>query len=1057
MQNRHVEMVMFDEYEAYLKKYQKIYGLKTVVLYQNGMFFELYGVDNDKEKVGCVREVAEILNIQLTRRDKSILENNRVNFLMAGFPINSIDRYITMLTEENAFVTVVVEQVTPAPKPQRAVTNIVGPSTNLKYLSGKKENTNNNYLLSIYLESEGTKVHQVKTINMLTIGLCAIDVSTGQTLAYQVFNTIEDNNLALDETYRTIQTLQPREVMITSRNLQMTENDLVAQLDLSNCLVHCYLNEVPTEYYKLSYQNEFLKTVFPKTGLLTAIEFLDLEQMPTAVVSFMSLLKFCYNQNETIINEIDRPLIWHSPNHLILDNNCINQLNLISKDNRREGNVFNLIDHTSTSMGRRFLKQQLLMPLISVKEINQRYDYIEALIQPIDETQIVKNAGKVKKMASHEKYYLFQKYEPYLNQINDIERYQRKICLGMLQPAEFSQLHASYEQIAELIQLLQQESNPILKTLVTSNLVINFQQYMMDYQKIVDLNEIGKYNLGNITASFFKSGYNAEIDQLQTQIVNTEQFFKSLCLTMGTYITKGGEGVVYYSTTAGEYLIELTNARYETFKSICLSPMTIVVGKLKSVVDPKLFQVRKSPNGRSCKVTSPQIQSMSEILTQNQEALLNKVVEVYRVFLSDMHLRYQSVMKDLIRVVSMFDFYKSNAKTAMLYNYCRPEIDQDSEITASYVSVSQIRHPLIERIQQTQTYVPQDIELRHQQRGMILYGLNSAGKSSLMKAIGILIILAQCGMYVSATQFKYHPYKTLLTRIMSNDNLFKGLSSFAVEMGELRGILKRADAYSMVLGDEICHSTETQSALSLVASAVITLSRANANFLFTTHLHQLSAVNQVTSLDNVKMCHLKVKYDEKLGELVYDRRLAEGPGDPIYGLLVAQAMGLDRTFIDLANEIRKTIMNVPELVPIKKSRYNTDVYMNHCGIPTCENQAVDTHHIKFQSMADDKGFISNLQKNHKSNLIPLCKACHMKVHNQQVGEYKYVINGYVMTIDGLKLDYETVLNTKQTSDIDPAIDQCVNLFKTDAKHHVGFRIEPQVEPTKVKIGLKSKK
>src|SRR3990170_6803133 len=115
---------------------------------------------------------------------------------------------------------------------------------------------------------------------------------------------------------------------------------------------------------------------------------------------------------------------------------------------------------------------------------------------------------------------------------------------------------------------------------------------------------------------------------------------------------------------------------------------------------------------------------------------------------------------------------------------------------------------------------------------MLVYGVNSCGKSSLMKAIGIAVVMAQAGMYVPAQSFDYKPYKFILTRILGNDNLFKGLSSFAVEMAELRSILKRANKNSLVLGDEICHGTETVSAVSIVASAILHLSDRNSSFIF---------------------------------------------------------------------------------------------------------------------------------------------------------------------------------------------------------------------------------
>ena len=121
------------------------------------------------------------------------------------------------------------------------------------------------------------------------------------------------------------------------------------------------------------------------------------------------------------------------------------------------------------------------------------------------------------------------------------------------------------------------------------------------------------------------------------------------------------------------------------------------------------------------------------------------------------------------------------------------------------------RHPIIERINEKKEYIGNDIELS--EKGILLYGVNSSGKSSLMKAVGLNIIMAQSGMFVPAHEFTYEPYHHIFTRIFGSDNIYKGLSSFAVEMIELRNILKRSNKFSLILGDEICNGTESISGI----------------------------------------------------------------------------------------------------------------------------------------------------------------------------------------------------------------------------------------------------
>ena len=137
---------------------------------------------------------------------------------------------------------------------------------------------------------------------------------------------------------------------------------------------------------------------------------------------------------------------------------------------------------------------------------------------------------------------------------------------------------------------------------------------------------------------------------------------------------------------------------------------------------------------------------------------------------------------------------------------------KETENSASYICAKTLRHPIIEIINSRVKYVPNDIHLGDdaKESGLLLFGMNSSGKSSFMKAVGLNIIMAQAGMFVASSNFIYKPYKYLFTRIRNNDNLYAGLSSFEVEMKEFKVILKYANEESIILGDELCSGTETQ-------------------------------------------------------------------------------------------------------------------------------------------------------------------------------------------------------------------------------------------------------
>jgi hypothetical protein len=163
--------------------------------------------------------------------------------------------------------------------------------------------------------------------------------------------------------------------------------------------------------------------------------------------------------------------------------------------------------------------------------------------------------------------------------------------------------------------------------------------------------------------------------------------------------------------------------------------------------------------------------------------------------------------------------------------------------------------------------------------------------------------MAQIGFYVACTKFTYFPYKKIFTRINGDDNIFKGMSSFAVEMDELRSILKYSDHHSIVLGDEICKGTEETSALSIVSASIMRFCNNNVNFIMATHFHKLYELEVINNINNIKFMHLSISYDEDNGSIIYGRKLQDGPGSTLYGIEVAKYIIEDELFIDNAQNI----------------------------------------------------------------------------------------------------------------------------------------------------------
>ena len=213
----------------------------------------------------------------------------------------------------------------------------------------------------------------------------------------------------------------------------------------------------------------------------------------------------------------------------------------------------------------------------------------------------------------------------------------------------------------------------------------------------------------------------------------------------------------------------------------------------------------------------------------------------FKALFQELHEKYGDTLDLIVNTISEMDVYMAAAKTSLLYNYCRPTLKQGE----SFIHAKQLRHPIIERINDKVDYIPNDVTIGGDNKtGMLLYGCNACGKSSYMKAVGVNLIFAQSGFFVAAEQFNYSPYETLFTRISGDDNMFKGQSSFAVEMLELRNIFKRCNSKSLVLGDELCKGTESTSGLAIVAAGICQLIKKQTQFVFATHIHGLDTVQK---------------------------------------------------------------------------------------------------------------------------------------------------------------------------------------------------------------------
>lgn len=1074
-------------------KYVEKYGERVLILMLVGSFYEMYSVfDNGPNLL----ELSKLLNIVCTRKQKS-MEESENNPKMMGFQMNSLDKFLEILTNNNYTVIVYdqYEQIEGNKKKIiRKKSAIYTKSNNIKNI----QQNNNNYLISIYIKSNLSKNNNLKEV-----GLSCIDLSTGHVFVHSSYSEKFDEYIALDDTVRYINNINPGELLIYNECQDINQQYLYGYLNLEQNKCR-YYTEIDKKYKNITFQNEFIKNIYPKSEtLLTPIEQLNLEKEPNIVISLCLLFDFIYDKTPEYLKDIKYPEFKFDNSHLILDNDAMSQLDIFT--NTQNTNIqtkykclFDVINETITPLGERYLKNILSSCFTNEKTLNEIYN----ITHNIQEKNISNNLTIL------------------LKEIQDIERLARKIELKMIRPYELFMFVNSYENILKIHNLLNDFDE--FKKLIKNNFN---KEIILFIKEINNVFEIDKLNLCyeisfDEKINIYKKNIHPEIDKINENIHSGKSTVEHLgSLLSDILFNKNNTNNTNNINTSNIDSISIINSETITIKNskkdgnyifinkfniedffknldfdeitfnkdlnlkIKISNLKIIKNKNKfeyklfapslkssqlfdlkhSIIDlisknnednednennennetkTNFFKIKNnSVDGYYLSISTSKAKQLQEILNNKSiidlgykqisskdikfkyskntakilipslndhadklEEYVDKISDLYKLFyfedLENIYQKFKSLFLTANDFITKIDYYNSCAIVASKKGYTRPIISYKDY---SYIDAKKLRHPIVERIIDFE-YIPHDISLGHNDlKGMMIYGLNSSGKSVLMKSVGLCIIMAQAGLYVPAESFTFSPYFKLMTRISGNDNIFKGLSSFGVEMSEINSILKRSNKNTLIIGDEICRGTEHISGNALVSATIIKLSKLNPSFIFTTHLHEIMTFDEIIAIKNVKAFHLKISYDIKTNALIYDRKLSEGCGEPIYGITVAKYIIQDNDFIDIATSIKnKLLNNYNSLISGKTSKYNSDVYIYECNIchtkDNCKMTNLETHHINFQKDCDKNNLVKNkkhLHKNDKANLVVLCNSCHDKIHNNELN-----ISGFVQSSIG---------------------------------------------------------
>jgi DNA mismatch repair protein MutS len=961
-------MSLFEDYERFYLEHVKRYGEMTAVFYQNGHFHEIYSVHNDEERVGNAPLIAGLLNIRETRKDTKNPYISRKNPIMVGFNSVSLDRNVELLVDYG-YTVVVVNQIPGTDPIRRKVAYVVSPGTNM-------DSPYDPTIVAIYMENIWSRE---ASRYLRYAGMAAVNHITGQITIYECNSSLADGNMAEDTVARFIQTFCPVEIVFRhetratkgaipppSEDVRSFANAWNARLsdDISSAgtgpgsrflSAIVYVNPEPGPMTAVAAQDQYLSTVFD-SGNLRVQEFLDVARYPQATLALITLLQFYKGHNETHLKSLPLPRYWESGTQLIMDTNAISQLGIIdgSEQLSRRDTVYSIMARDcQTLSGRRLLKHRLTNPVIDPVVLNARYQAIQKEIKdgPESARKILGRVGK-----------------------RDLDRCIRRWAMGSMEPVELTYVD-DYVHAARNLGL---DAPPV-------------HALEAHYRRELNLDNCQACNcLENVQCTLFMPGVCPDIDKLDCVLGELQTARTEICTILSDLINPGSGCCKYHEESAtvssdGGCYISLTKPQCaklrDAFKKAVAIPLSN--GQRGELLSSSLHIDDR--NKSNVKLRFDALTDIYHAVQRTLGRLRQLTIQRFRSFLNESYNTYGGVLQFLSEFISVKDLTTTAALQAKSYNYCQPTIDMEDG--CSYLETKGVRHPLVERLTK---FVPLDISLHG--GGCLLYGINMVGKSSTMKCVGIITVLAQAGFYVPATSLRFRPYRRMMTRIVGMDDINRGLSTFAVEMLELRSILLRSDSNSLVLGDEVCHGTESPSAVSIVAASIMHLSKVRCSFIFATHLHELSKMSEISGLQNVEQYHLT--FHVKDSRIVYDRRLMPGPGHGKYGIEVAQFLHLPDEVMTVAHSLRKQYYEEDTQSAPRQSSYHPNVFLFHCAI--CKEKAVDTHHIHYQSEADEHGLIGggHMHMHNRANLVPLCKEHHRLVHDSTCDDELIIFSYY---------------------------------------------------------------
>ena len=512
----------------------------------------------------------------------------------------------------------------------------------------------------------------------------------------------------------------------------------------------------------------------------------------------------------------------------------------------KKGTLLWLMDETKTPMGARRLKQWIDRPLIHKNQIESRLDTVEQFIDFFIERDTLRE---------------------HLNQVYDIERLVGRVSYGNVNARDLIQLKHSISEIPNINQLLDRldtETTEQFKALEPLDELLALLENSLKEEPPISVKEGG----------LFKKGFNQELDEYLEASKNGKTWLAEL-QTKERQRTGIKSLKISFNKVFG-YFIEITRANLQGF-------------------DPSAYGYhRKQTLSNAERFITDELKEKEDIILGAEDKAIELEYQLF-VELREQIKTYTERLQKQAKVISELDCLQSFAEIAQKYNYARPAFSEDKTL-----KLTNSRHPVVERVMDHNDYVPNDCNLDQDTFIYLITGPNMSGKSTYMRQVAIISIMAQMGAYVPCETAVLPVFDQIFTRIGAADDLVSGKSTFMVEMLEAQKALANATENSLIIFDEIGRGTSTYDGLALAQAMIEFVAHtSHAKTLFSTHYHELTTLDQ--SLPSLKNVH--VAANEYKGELIFLHKVKDGAVDDSYGIQVAKLAHLPEAVISRAQVI----------------------------------------------------------------------------------------------------------------------------------------------------------